>query len=286
MQVLRYRYDTGKKRGYVEGDIGRIKTQQAFLTAMVEQLLQVKNVTKLNQFADVFKRNVETDMSIQNIFWFAKAAVMGGLKMEDVHFVTAPGNYTATCWSRTYHNMQSYVTLYPNELLKLVNEELSPFKEVFTLSDLDIMTVNADGSVRSSTGYVEDRRAASPPVRPTADPEPDVGDDPTGSDTSTPGAGAGSEGEPNGGGTVTTDPPDPNTPEGPADPGNSNVPGGEETPGGMQPPDPGGTDPGTADPAPGNPGAGTEIPVTPDPPPVPEIPSEPGFSIIEPPPAE
>ena len=174
MQVLRYRYDTGKKRGYAEGDIGRIKTQQAFLTAMVEQLLQAKNITRIREFAKVFQECVETDLTFQNCFWFAKAAYMGGLKMENVHFVTAPGNYAATCWSRTYKNMQSYVTLYPNELLKLVNEELSPFKEVFTLSDLDIMTVNADGSVRSSTGYVEDKKAAQPPVRPKPQEEEPV----------------------------------------------------------------------------------------------------------------
>ena len=30
----------------------------------------------------------------------------------------------------------------PDELLELVNNELSPYTEVFTLSDLDIMSVN------------------------------------------------------------------------------------------------------------------------------------------------
>ena len=46
MQVLRYRHDNDMRYGYPDGDLGRIKTQQAFLTAMVEQLLQIKNVTK------------------------------------------------------------------------------------------------------------------------------------------------------------------------------------------------------------------------------------------------
>ena len=84
MQVLRYRHDNDMRYGYPDGDLGRIKTQQAFLTAMVDQLLQIKNVTKINQFIQVFQNNVETDLSFQNILWFAQQAILGGLSMENV----------------------------------------------------------------------------------------------------------------------------------------------------------------------------------------------------------
>ena len=161
MQVLRYRHDNDMRYGYPDGDLGRIKTQQAFLTAMVDQLLQIKNVTKINQFIQVFQNNVETDLSFQNILWFAQQAILGGLSMENVEFVTMP-NRTASCWSRTYHNYQSYVVPSANELLELVNTKLSPYAEVFTRSDLDMMTVNSDGSVSSSTGHVEDSNATHP----------------------------------------------------------------------------------------------------------------------------
>ena len=61
--------------------------------------------------------------------------------------------------------MQSYVVPNAQELLELVNNELSPFVEPSVLSDLDIMSVNADGSLASSTGRVEDSKAAAaPPV--------------------------------------------------------------------------------------------------------------------------
>lgn len=79
-------------------------------------------------------------------------AVLGGLKIENVNFVTMP-NKNVSCWSRTYHNYQSYVTPIASELLDLVNNELSPYVETFTMSDLDIMSVNSDGSVSSSTGH-------------------------------------------------------------------------------------------------------------------------------------
>ena len=169
MQVLRYRHDNkvnGVMKGYPDGDLGRIKTQQAFLQAMVEQMLQVKNITKINDFIKVVQDNVETDLSFQNMLWFGQQAVLGGLKIENVNFVTMP-NKNVSCWSRTYYNYQSYVTPIASELLDLVNNELSPYVETFTMSDLDIMSVNSDGSVSSSTGYVEDKKAASPPVKPS-----------------------------------------------------------------------------------------------------------------------
>ena len=163
MGVLRWRHDN-MGNGYPDGDLGRIKTQQAFLTAVLEQLLQVQNVAKIHEFAKVFEKNVETDLTMNNIFWFGKQAVTGGLKSEDVQFLTMP-NRTAYCYSRTVKNNQSYVLPNAQELLKLVNESLSPYAREFSLSDLDIMSVNRDGSISSTTGYVEDKTAAYPPVR-------------------------------------------------------------------------------------------------------------------------
>lgn len=171
MQVLRYRHDNkinGVMKGYADGDLGRIKTQQALLKAMVSQLLKLENLAKVNQFAKVFQENVETDLSFQNILWFAKSAYVGGLSVENVNFVTMP-NKTTSAWSRNYKNNQSYVVPIASELLDLVNNSLSPFVEPSTLSDLDIMSVNADGSVSSTTGHVEDSVAAAPPVK--AEPE-------------------------------------------------------------------------------------------------------------------
>ena len=164
MQVLRFRDGAN---GYKDGDLGRIKTQQAFLTAMVEQLLKIENIAKINAFAEVFRENVETDLTLQNILWFAKAAFTGGLKPENVEFVTMP-NTPAYAYSSTTSKLngryseQSYVTPNTSQLLELVNTKLSPYAEVFTRSDLDMMTVNSDGSVSSSTGHVEDSNATHP----------------------------------------------------------------------------------------------------------------------------
>lgn len=159
MQVIRWRKNNN---GSLQlGDVQRIQFQQDFLMAVVEQLLQIDNITRVGEIATVFQKNVTTDLSFQNILWFAQQAILGGLTSEDVEFVTMP--YTAPyCYSRTVGNMQSYVTPIADELLELVNTKLSPYVEEFTYSDLDLMSVNADGSVSSSTGHVEDTQATYP----------------------------------------------------------------------------------------------------------------------------
>ena len=313
MQVLRYRHDNRKNgvtRGYPDGDLGRIKTQQAFLKAMVEQLLRPKNMTKVGPLIEAFNKNVETDMSFQNILWFGQQAVMGGLKTEDVNFVTMP-NRAKYAYSRSVGNMQSYVVPNAKELLALVNNELSPFSEVFTMKDLDIMSVNADGSVSSSTGYVEDKKAALPPPSPEPeeeeplvdengnpiDPEtglpidPETGE-PLAVDPETgepleggqPGTASGSgEGS---GGTGTTD--TSGTSGGTTQPGGT-APSSPPDTGTAQPPAnpdiqaPPATDPAPADPAPETPLEPGPVPEVPA---APQIPAEdPGFTLIGPDPA-
>lgn len=176
MGVIRWRHNSDGK-GYPDGDLGRIATQQAFLKEVVKQMLQVKNAVKLFEFAQIFEKNVTTELSVQNIFWLAKGAVMGGLSMDNVEFVTMP-NRATSCWSRLVKNMQSYVVPRPTQLLELVNTKLSPFTKVFTLSDLDIMSVNKDGSVSSTTGVVADAPAALPPEIPKDEEEEVIITDP------------------------------------------------------------------------------------------------------------
>ena len=256
MQVLRYRHDTDSRYGYADGDLGRIKTQQSLLKAMIEQLLQLKNVTKIGDFARVVKNNVTSDLTFEEMLWFGSQAVMGGLKIENVNFVTMP-NTNKSCYSRVYHRMQSYVTPNAQELLDLVNNELSPFVEKFTMRDLDIMSVNSDGSVSSSTGHVEDSKAAQPQNHHSSSgSQTGTGDSGTTTDPGT-ATDPGNTGDNSGGTTVdpgntgdnsgTTTPSEPTTPVDPVtptDPGtgesgttgdNSGTAGGDEMPEWLRP---------------------------------------------------
>ncbi len=245
MQVLRYRHDnkdpvTRKRRGYLDGDIGRIKTQQGLLKAMIEQLLQLKNVTKIGEFARVVKNNVTSDLTFEEMLWFGSQAVMGGLKVDDVNFVTMP-NTGKYIYSRSIGEPLSYVVPNAQELLDLVNNELSPFVEKFTMSDLDIMSVNADGSVSSSTGHVEDSKAAKPQNHQSS----------SGSQTGTGDSGTttdqGTTTDPGDTGTVDPGTGDSGTT---VDPGNTGDNSGTTTPSEPTTPDPGDT--GTTDPSTGD----------------------------------
>ena len=274
MQIIRWRKnDKDSPYGYHNGigDDGRAKLQQAFLKEVIKQMLTIQNVGNINKITKVFEECVETDLSFQEIFWFAQKAILGGLKVEDVEFLSMPYQY-ATAWSRTLNQPQSYVVPLAGKMLDIVNNKLSPYVEVFKRSDLDIMSVNADGSLSSSTGYVEDKPAALPPDIPSDEPEdnwaldlngnpydpetgflidPETGEimegvpavPPAVTDPENPGAA-----DPNNPGTA-----DPSSP-GVTDPSNPAVtdPG---TPGVTDPNSPGATDPGTPT-NPGNPGTG------------------------------
>ena len=254
MQVIRWRKnDPGSPYGNTGGigDSGRMEVQQDFLKAVIQQLMKPANVMNIGKIAKVFQECVETDLSFQEILWFGKSAVSGGLSVENVEFLTMPWK-GVSAWSRSYNQNLSYVVPIANELLDIVNNKLSPFVETFTLSDLDIMSVNADGSLRSTTGHVEDSKAAVPPVKPAqSDPveEPVVDENGNPIDPETP---------------IVVDP---GTGE-PTDPGTE---------------DPGTTDPGTTtDPVTPPEGSGETPQTTPEPPAEPE---NPDFIIMEPQPA-
>ena len=158
-----------------------------------------------------------------------------------------------------------------DELLELVNTKLSPFTEVFTLSDLDIMSVNSDGSVSSSTGHVEDSQAARPPVRPSTPSEEEPEETPTVDENGNPIVIDPDTGLPVTPGDGTTDPgtsgtTDPGTGDETTDPGTGTTDpdtGGETTDPGTGTTDPG-TDGGTTDPGTGtaDPGTGVSDPGT------------------------
>ena len=172
MQVIRWRKnDSNSPYGNPQlGGSGRKQIQQDFLKAVIKQLLQLKNVVNPGKLAEVFRENVETGLSFENILRFGKRAEFGGLSLEDVSFMTMPWTgvfvYIRTLSAEYGRTMKlDYVVPQANALLDLVNDSLSPFTEIFTLRDLDSMSVNADGSLASSTGRVEDcKAAAAPPV--------------------------------------------------------------------------------------------------------------------------
>lgn len=170
MQIVRFRHDNN---GNALSDITRLKIQHDFLKAVLRQTLQIQNMTKITQLADLFGRRVESDLQVENIMWFGSQAVFGGLSVDDVEFFTMP-HYGAS----DDRGARYYGRVYPNqtELLKAINEKLNPFVEEVTIRQLDLIRVSADGNtLSSSTGVLADPSAGIPPVvntpAPTEPPE-------------------------------------------------------------------------------------------------------------------
>ncbi len=174
MGLVRWRHNNDFTLGY--SDEERMKTQQAFLRAAAEQCISLKNWNKISGLIDLFYTYVESDLELGEMLWFAKQAM--GLDLStDITTCTMPGNYEAYAWSRTYQNYQSYVTVNASEMIETVNAHFNPYQGSMRLSDLDIMSINSDGSVSSSTGYTADSKAALPPELPEEE-TPDEGEAP------------------------------------------------------------------------------------------------------------
>ena len=204
MQLVRF-------RSYPNGDLGRVEVQQDFLKSVIKQCLQIGNVTRITELSRVFNENVKTNLTVGNIAWFGEKAVFGGLKEENVRFFTMPCS-GASVYSPSYNNYQSYVVPKTRELVDLVNQYFNPYIEDLRSNELDIMYVNSDGTIGSSTGRLEDPRAnqVTRPVK--IEEEPSGEETPPSNETPPAQPGPGENG-----GTPVTPPP------------------GEENPGGSPP---------------------------------------------------
>lgn len=165
MELVRWRKNNdGTKSEGGGSDISRLNLQHDFLKAVLKQTLQLKNVTKVGQLSELFGENVVSDLTIENLFWFAQAAIFGGLQVDDVNFVTMPyyGVETGIYKNKVFPSQKS--------LLELINSSLNPFTEAVTIKQLDLMRVSSDGNtMSSSTGVLADPSVAIPP---SASPSP------------------------------------------------------------------------------------------------------------------
>lgn len=140
MEVVRWRHDNTYSKQYRDGDLGRVRTQQALMKAIIAQCLQIKNITKINEFAEIFTEEVETNLTVGNLVAFAERAVLGGLDMENVTFTTAP-------IEGVYVKGTSYVQVKPEELLGILNASFNPYADDLEMENLSILQYS------SSKGY-------------------------------------------------------------------------------------------------------------------------------------
>ena len=172
MQLVRYRInsvgDTGRidySYGYVDGDLGRIETQQEFLKAVIAKCLQPEVLlSNLTEYIRIFQENVQTDLTVSNLAYFARSAV-GGLNMDDVEFMTLPYKSAG----------DGHLLPSASEIVKQINEGFNPYEEDIQLSELNVVTTPP-----VSSSSVKEEPSKEEPVS-SDDPDPDGTEDPTAS---------------------------------------------------------------------------------------------------------
>lgn len=155
MQLVRF-------RRYSEGDIKRVEVQQNFMKALIKECLSIQHWGKIKAYIDLAMENVETDLEFGSVVWFASNALglngVAALNMDDVYTCTLPGDYWGSAWSRDTNQEQSYVTIYPKQVVELVNERFNPYEQRVNTSMLDAMSILSNGDIASSTGSLRDTR--------------------------------------------------------------------------------------------------------------------------------
>lgn len=122
MGLMRYRAT------YAEGDIGRIKMQQAFVGAVMDKMMTASTIPKIPEIAQIIFDNVETDLTLGNEVWIGKELVTLN-REEDIFMTTLPGV------AGSYDGLSYY---FPNEeeVLGIVNEKFNPYLDPIEKLDL------------------------------------------------------------------------------------------------------------------------------------------------------
>ena len=177
MQVIRHRKNNDGSHS--NGDIGRMEVQQDFLKAVVKKCLQPAIFLKISSLVEIFKENVETDLTVGNLLAFAEKA-MGMDPETGIEFFTAPvAEYFM-------YNKAAMLTLDPQAMLDVVNEKLNPYGEDVTMEDLEILIYHSNHTFTVTNGELKDSSlgvAYTPPVssvpekeqesEPEPEPEPE-----------------------------------------------------------------------------------------------------------------
>lgn len=88
-QLVRYRKGNYKKQGYTEGDIGRIKMQQDFMRALIDQKLNFRYLSKADDIFAILQDYVKTNITIADIARYAGSAAK--LRSDSIKTFILPG---------------------------------------------------------------------------------------------------------------------------------------------------------------------------------------------------
>lgn len=129
MEVARFRKNNDGS-GY--SDTGRTETQQKLLIALAKKVLSWGNITKINGFVEIFNQSVDTDLSLNDMLYFAGQALNLDLSAA-ITTATLPGRGDGV-----YRGYTWCYELDPEGTLEVVNQLINPYDQPLTLDDMNL----------------------------------------------------------------------------------------------------------------------------------------------------
>ena len=140
LKVVRY-------RDYPMGDIDRISVQQEFLKTLADEMLTLGNIPNIGKVYGIYDEYVETNLASGNIAWFIREFMK--LDAESITFATMPGDYCLSIKGT------SFVNIYLDSWLEMVNSDLSPLEREITAEDVEVVRYSDSWGYYVTSGEVK-----------------------------------------------------------------------------------------------------------------------------------
>ncbi len=133
MEVVRFRHNNEEDGGGGYNDEGRAEMQRQVLISLAKKVISLNSVTKVNDYLDVFHTYVKTDLSTEDMLWFATQALQ-------VDLSTGLQQGALTGRSDSYYKGYSWCYTFKAEedILPTLNKLLNPYDKDLTEEDLDL----------------------------------------------------------------------------------------------------------------------------------------------------
>ncbi len=133
MEVIRFRHNNDSDGGGGYNDDGRTNMQRQVLVALAKKVLSWNSLTKVQGFLDIFQTYVKTDLTTQEMLYFASQAV--GLDLDNgLHQGKLEGRGDGI-----YRGWKWCYVFKPEDILPTLNECLNPYNKDLTAEDLDLI---------------------------------------------------------------------------------------------------------------------------------------------------
>ena len=137
LNFARFRQSNRNSRypGLPDGDLGRIRNQQAIISAVISELLTPSGLLRIPEFVGIFNESVHTNISFTDMLYFGNE--LNHIRRTDAG-TDSISMYTFATRSGMANGI-SYQFLTPSNVVELINQTINPFDRDISAGDLRII---------------------------------------------------------------------------------------------------------------------------------------------------